>query len=293
MQATPGPSIDAPTAGRWAPALAAHASAVALLAATLEQVVHEATHGVAALLVGKRWDALHFFACLSTWPAAPSPLGDGVVSGSAALVNIACALLSMALLARGALARRPLARLLLFYFAAFSLFAGFGYLMVDPLFFNPAGENLGDWKKIVALLGGGWSARAPIAALGAAGTLWGFFWLPRAALGFRLEGLAAADQARFLACLLIAPYFIVNAVFGVFALWHPLGAAGVVVVLMKGVMGYSAFLWAIFIARSSSMPRFPAPGAVALPAGISAPWTAISLGLVALAAGALLPTLWL
>lgn len=276
---------------RWAPALAAQASAVALLAATLEQVIHEATHGVAALLVGKRWVALHFFACSSTWPAEPSPLGDGLVSGSAALVNLACAFGAMALLAAGALASRPIARLLLLYFAAFSLFAGSGYLMIDPIFYNPARENLGDWKKIVALLGGGWAVRAPIAALGAAGTLLGFFWLPRAALGFRLEGLAAADQDRFLSCLLIAPYLIVNAVFGAFALWHPLGASGVVLVLMKGVMGYSAFLWAILIARSPRMPRFPAPGAVALPAGISAPWTALSLGLVALAAGALLPTL--
>jgi hypothetical protein len=280
-----------PAARPWALSLAAQASAIALFAATLEQIVHEVTHGVAGVIVGKRWEALHFFACLTTWPGEASPAGDGVVAGSAAIVNLLCAAASIALLARGALPRRPLARLLLFYFAAFSLLSGFGYLMVDPLFYNPEGDNLGDWKKIVALLGGGWAVRAPIAAIGAAGSLWGFFWLPRAALGFRREGLLPSDRGRFLASLVVAPYVMVNIVFGVFSLWHPLGASGVVVVLMKGVMGYSAFVWAPLIARSGWMPRFPAPGATVLPPRIHGPWLVAALVAVGLAASALLPVL--
>src|SRR5262245_43252859 len=189
------------------------ACAIALFAATLEQLVHEVCHGVTSLLVGQRWEALHFFASLSTWPGQGSALGDGLVAGSAAVLNILCAIAAMLLLPRRLFAGRPLLRLLVFYFAAFSLLSGFGYLMFDPLFYNPRGPNLGDWKEIVGLLGGTWAVRAPIAAIGGAGVLFGFFWLPRAALGFRIDGLTPADKRPFLVRMLLLPYLFINAVF--------------------------------------------------------------------------------
>lgn len=73
-----------PTPSPWPTALT-----LAVSAALAEQVLHEVTHGLVAVAVGKRWDALHLFASVSSWPDAPWDLGDGLVAGSAALVNIA------------------------------------------------------------------------------------------------------------------------------------------------------------------------------------------------------------
>ena len=54
--------------------------------------------------------------------------------------------------------------------------------MVDPLLASP--DSPGDWAKIVMLLGGGWGVRVPIIIVGAVGTIWGFFWMGRAAQHF-------------------------------------------------------------------------------------------------------------
>ena len=46
-----------------------------------------------------------------------------------------------------------------FFFGAYSLFSGFGYLIVDPLLASP--DSPADWAKIVMLVGG-WGVRVPI-----------------------------------------------------------------------------------------------------------------------------------
>ena len=64
-----------------------------------------------------------------------------------------------------------------------------------------------------------------------------------------------------------------------------------IIVAMKGVMGYSAFIWGLFIANSARMPPFPNPQATALPPRI--PWLVVgaALGGVAIPAAMLLPAL--
>lgn len=246
-----------------------HAAAAALIAASAEQIVHEVCHGVVATLVGKRWTFFNLFAAGSVWPAAAGELGDTLVAGSSAVLNIACGSAGVWLLARWPAAAAPLARLLVTLFAAYSLFAGFGYLMVDAIFYRPGGANLGDWRRVIDALGGGLGVRAAIGGVGLAGTLWGYLWFPRAVLQIGAPR-EPADRPRVAFALAMVPYLVVNTWFTLLAIWHPLGLAGLVLMAMKYWLGYCGLFWGHFIAGHWSRYQPPLAGAP-LPERVSRP----------------------
>jgi hypothetical protein len=271
----------------------ANVLAVALLAMLAEQILHEATHGVVAVLVGRRWEMWNLFAVGSSWPdeLAGSAWGTGLTAGSAAAVNIFCGVVCVLAFTRPWLASRPMWRLFVFYFGSFSLFAGFGYLMVDPLFYKAGGTNIGDWKTIVQLLGGGWAARLPIAVAGMAGVLWGFFWVPRAALQFGEGELDRAGRARVALSLLVVPYLVVNTVMTLLALWHPLGISGLWLVVFKQWFGFFGFFWGFFMASHWLTVKPTSAARTPLPSKISLPWVAASMGALVLSSAVLLPSI--
>ena len=231
---------------------------LAFVAEWIEQVLHESVHAVAALAVGKRLLGVNFWAVNHDWApgASASTWAEAVVEGSAALVNIACGLACA--MAFRHLQSRPMLRLFVFYFGAYSLFAGFGYLMVDPLFANA--DSAGDWAKIVMLLGGGWGVRALIIAVGAAGTLWGFYWVGGSAQQFAWgDPSDRRSRLRTGLTLCVLPYVFVSAVLSPLVAWHPAGPAGVVVTLMKLWFGFIGFFWGFMIVYVFAPYRAP-PG---------------------------------
>ncbi|WP_322513048.1 hypothetical protein [Chloroflexus sp.] len=82
------------------------------------------------------------------------------------------------------------------YFAAYSLFMSFGYLFTDPLFYQPGGAQLGDWKQVIDQLGDSWVVRAPILLIGAGGVVWEFFRLMRTALRFAADATNRVERLR-------------------------------------------------------------------------------------------------
>lgn len=162
--------------------LLSNALAAALLGALATQVLHEACHGVTAMLVGAEWQAFNLFATLQNWPGAPRQTGDLLIEATPALLNILLGFLGVFLFSQTARQQRAMSALFWMYFAAYNLFMGFGYLFVAPLFYQPGSEQVGDWQKVIQLLGGSWAVRIPILLVGVGGVLWGFFWLARAAL---------------------------------------------------------------------------------------------------------------
>ena len=141
------------------------------------------------------------------------------------------------------------------------------------------------------LLGGGWAARLPIAAIGIAGTVWSFFWIPRAVLHFGEGALDRTGRVRVALPLLTVPYLVVNTVMTVLALWHPLGASGVWIIGFKQWFGFFGFFWGFFMA-SYWQKGEPAPEArTPLPAHISMPWVLAAMAVLVLATTVLLPSI--
>lgn len=217
--------------------LTVNAIATAFVAALTVQVFHELCHGVAALLVGGRFEALNLFAARTTEPVGGWQ--EVIVAGNAAIMNIIGAILAMLLLFR---VRAGLGRMFLLYFGAYSLFTGFGYLMFDALF--RVEQGTGDWARVLALLDGGWALRAAIAAIGTAGVVWSFFWVPRAVLRLVPD---PADRVRTGGAMLLVPYFVINIVVTVLALWHPLGAEGTAAVVLQYWLGSFPLFWGFFM----------------------------------------------
>jgi hypothetical protein len=204
-------------------------------------------------------------------------------------VNIATGLLAVALFAAGGLRARPRLRLFTMYFAAYSLLAGFGYLMIDPLLYQPGAA--GDWKKIIGLMGGGWGVRAPIALFGLAGLIFAFIWMSRAVLRFGAPGDDPRSRSRLTAPLLLVPYFVVNAIFTGLAFWHPLGAEGIFLEGFKYWGGFASFFGAHFVAMHRS--KAPPAGEISpLPAGLAVSAVAGAALAISLSAAILLPGLY-
>jgi hypothetical protein len=175
------------------------------------------------------------------------------------------------------------------YLAAYSLFAGFGYLMVDPLFYRP-GQSLGDWKQVVAWFGGGWEVRFPLILGGAAGTLWAMTWLSRSTLRFLAGPVDRVARVRLALVLLLVPYVGVNFMLTVLSLWHPIGVQGTVIALLKYWSGYVGFFWGFFIAGYWMRAPLPFADATDLPDRPGPSWwiaAGVSLGI---AVFVLLPT---
>lgn len=221
---------------------------VAFVALCLEQLVHEASHGAAAYLAGARWERLHFWAVEWDWREG-SPGGalrEGFIAGSAALVNILCASACIFWLSHAHGGHGPFLRLFLFYFGAYSLFSGFGYIFFDPVFARA--DSPGDWAKVVTLLGGGWAVRLPLIAAGAAGIFYGYTWMGQSAMRFSLTGEPTHDaqvKTGFVLCVL--PYVVNNLILSALALLHPLGKAGFLLALLKLWFGFLGFVLAFMI----------------------------------------------
>jgi hypothetical protein len=173
---------------------------------------------------------------------------------------------------------------LLFYLAAYNTFAGFGYLFTDPLFYEPGGENLGDWKQIVDLLGGGWNVRLPISLLGAAGTLWMFFWIAHNAHAFLTE-----ERMKSAIQLLLVPYLVWNVTMVVFSLLLPYPELSIVVAI-QCFFGYFGVFWGTFMAGKWINPS---AGLIRTPLAeeLEPVWALTALLLLAISAFVLLPTL--
>lgn len=264
-----------------------HALAISFAGIFIKQVGHESAHGILATRVGARWTQLNLFYADSAWPGAPNQLGEGILTGGAAIVNIALALICAALFKNKTIASRGTVRLFLYYLTAYNLFAGFGYLFTDPLFYQRGGENLGDWKKIVDMLGGGWNVRLPISLIGAAGVLWGFFWVARNAHAF--IPAEKPERFRYAILLLLVPYLVNDAIFITLAAVGGLPSEIVPIVAIQYIFGYfgigwGAFMAGLWISPPAGLERSTVPESV--PWG----WAAASLVLLAIAAFVLLPT---
>ena len=263
--------------------LAINALTIAFTAAWLEQVGHESAHGVLATLVGATWTQLNLFFAEHAWTGQPSPLGEGILTGGAAIFNILLALISMALFKR----TKSTVRLFWFYMAVFNLFGGFGYLFTDPLFYQRGGENLGDWKKIVDILGGGWNARLPIALIGAAGVLWGFMWVGKNAHAFLPT--EKPERLRTALILLLLPYIVVSLTFTLLAFAAPYPELGPIIAIKYWFgffgLGWGAFMSGMWIQPSPSLERSE------LPEFIQPRWFAAAILLLVIAVFVLLPTL--
>ena len=212
---------------------------IAITASLLVQMGHEAVHALTTWLVGAQVVWFNLFAVND---AGASPTGSLLISGSAALVNILLALACIALFSNASLKARPSLRLFVFYFGAFNLFTGFGYLMTNGLFYSSG--RLGDWNSVIAYYDGSWAVRLPVILIGVAGTLYGFFWVPQSAQHFVANPTDKAERVAWGLGALLIPYLVINTLMTILAIWHPLGTAnGVLLVGLHYWFGYFAVGW--------------------------------------------------
>ena len=264
--------------------------AISFIAVFIKQVGHESAHGILATLVGAKWTQLNLFFAESVWVGERSEIGSAILTGGAAIVNIITALVGASLFKSRAIASNPTLRLFLFYLTVYNLFAGFGYLFTDPLFYQPGGENLGDWKKIVDMLGGSWAVRILISLIGAGGVLWGFFWVSRNAHAF----IPSEKPERFQSALflLLLPYISNNVLFTILVLTGPLPPeivpnAIITTWFANFGIGWGAFMSGLWIQAPAGLERS------VVPESIQWGWVITSIVLLAIASFILLPTIQL
>ncbi|HAV76257.1 MAG TPA: hypothetical protein DCX53_02780 [Anaerolineae bacterium] len=268
--------------------LAINALAIAFVAIFIKQAGHESAHGILATLVGAKWTQLNLFFADSVWKGEPNQIGNAILTGGAAILNIVIAFIAAWMFNRKSIASNASLRLFLFYLTAYNLFAGFGYLFTDPLFYQPGGENLGDWKKIVDMLGGGWNVRLPISLIGAAGVLWGFFWVARNAHAFIPPD--KPERFRSALWLLLFPYVTINILFTAFAIFGPLPDEIVLIIAIQYWFGYFGIGWGAFM----SGLWIQAPGGLersGVPESIQWGWVVASILLLVFSIFVLLPTI--
>lgn len=218
---------------------------LALAGALMAQIIHEFTHAAFMWLVGTGVEIVQLFAVRGRPVTDPNALL--VIYGSAAIVNIILGLLAVLFFHRPGAPGAAVGRLLLMYIAAYMLMAGFGYLFIDALFYNPTAEFHPDWQNVIHLLGGGWEVRLPILVIGTVGLLGVFFWLPNAALRFVPNPTEKRARVRGMLWLTLVPYIVINLLLTLLSFSHPLGAQGVVLSLFAYWCGYIALFWAFFI----------------------------------------------
>lgn len=262
--------------------------AVALLAVLATQVGHESFHGVISMLTGAQWTELNLFYSAHTWQGTPTPTGDLLIAGSAAIINILLCFLFAYLFNSKAALRNPTLRLFFFFLAAYNLFTGFGYLFTDPLFYNPDSQNLGDWKRVVDFLGGGWNARLPISLLGAAGVLWGFFWVSRNAHAFLPE--EQPERFQYAILLLLVPYLVISTLFTAFGASGFLPAEIVPIIAIQYFFGYFGIGWGAFMAGKWIRPKQGLQH-TPLKDSLQSGWILTAVILLSVAVFILLPTL--
>lgn len=265
---------------------------VAILGALSVQILHEFWHGITSVLVGAEWQAFNLFAVRWAWPGVTNDTGTLLVEGLPALMNILFGFLGVYLFSNSVHKQRAMAALFWMYFAGYNLFMGFGYLLVDPLFYQPGIEQARDWQKVIDILGGSWAVRLPILLIGMIGILWGFFWLARAALRFAADASDKAERVRVAQSLLLVPYLAVNLLFTILAIWHPLGGQGLFIVIFQYWFGYIGFFWGFFLAAYWLDIKKPYDNTVIIPDQPQKVWWIAAGVTLVLAVVVLLPTIW-
>ncbi|MFZ4813660.1 MAG: hypothetical protein ACOYL5_03925 [Phototrophicaceae bacterium] len=236
---------------------------IALLAALVTQITHEGTHAVAMQTVASGVEVIQLFAVKG------NPIIDRndqlIVSGSAAIVNIIVGVAAVGLFYLPWVRQRALLRLFVMFLAAYMLQTGFGYFMIDALFYAPDADFFPDWQYVIHMLGGGWNVRLPLLIVGVLGLLGVFFWLPPAALRFVSDPTVRATRIQEMLALTMIPYIAVNALITALAFSHPLGGMGVVLAIFQYWFGYIALFWAFFIGGHWTEVKTPFADATLLP----------------------------
>ena len=259
---------------------------IALTAALLVQIGHEAVHAITAQLTGAQVIWFNLFAVNSE---GATPTGSLLIAGSAAVVNILLAMVCIVLFSQESLKARPSWRLFVLYFGAFNLFTGFGYLMINGLFYSPGAA--GDWNTVITHLGGGWGVRLPILLMGMGGTLYGFFWVPQAAQHFVANPAEKTERAAFGLGGLLIPYLVVNILLTILAIWHPLGTGnGILLVGLHYWFGYFAIGWGFPMAALWLTRKLPSQNETTpLPDGLNLPWLGAAIVLIIISLLVLFP----
>jgi hypothetical protein len=252
---------------------------IALVAALMTQIIHEATHALAMITVGTGVDRMQLYAVLG------NPVTDSnaqlIIAGGAAVLNIILGLIAVIFYYQTK--DSYYARLFLMYLAAYMLMAGFGYLFVDSLFYNPQASFFPDWQFVIHALGGGWEVRIPIMIVGTVGLLGVFFWLPNAALRFVSDPTDKATRQREMLRLTLLPYLVVNLIFTLLGVTHPFGAQAIGLIIFPYWFGYVALFWAYFIggmwtdvkARFADAPQLKTTALPLWMIGLAALWGVI------------------
>ena len=203
-------------------------------------------------------------------------------------MNILTGMIAVALFSRRWVMRRPTLRLFLLYFGAYSLLSGFGILMIDALLYQPGGQNLGDWGRVLDLLDGSLAVRIAMGLVGAIGDLWVYFWLVRSTLRFGEEVAERYQRARLAVPLLMAPYQTINMIFTILSLWY----GSVIDTIIMTWWGYIAFFVAFFGVVYWTKVRTPPPDVTPLPVQFSRPWGIGAAVVLVVAIAVLLPTIY-
>jgi hypothetical protein len=263
---------------------------VALAAAVVNQILHEGTHVLVALAVG----GVARVQLFAVDTIAEGRVAHLLVASSAAMVNIVAAAVAFSLARR---MRSPLPRLGMSLLAGFSAATGFGYLMFDAVFASPTNQ-VGDWKVVVQLLGGGAGLRIPLFLAGAAGWVGTMFLLGRASWWFLstgpdTDGAARPDRPermRTATAVLLVPYFATCVFLTVLVVpFHPVGAAGIVASLLHYWLGYSMFIWAFGLGGAWLTVNAVGAPVTPLPSGRR---PALAIGAAAIAVALALTPVW-
>lgn len=221
----PGPRLDTVTV-----------AAIALVAAVVNVVQHEATHAVACPLVGGQ---LLAFSALYVVCASPDLAAAKIVDGVAPTVDMLLAVALWAWLRRGGPRSSP-ARLLAYLVMLMSWLAGSGYLMVSGI------AGIGDIATVLQGWSPAWAWRAGAAALGSALFLGGV-WASLRVLGRVLGGTEGDGPARASAAQQLGLTAYVAALAATLAatVASPLGVGSLpsVAGMAAVVFGYSPLLW--------------------------------------------------
>ena len=268
--------------------LTLNAVSIALVAVLAAHVFHESCHAVAAVLVGARLEWFNLFGVRYTWVAEISKWGNIIIAGNAALMDILIGMIAVVLFSRRWVMRRPTLRLFLLYFGAYSQLSGFGTLILGAFFYQPGGQNLGDWERVLELLDGNRAVWILMGVVGLAGQALVYSWLADSTLRFGGEIAERHQRARLAVPLLMAPYQAINVIITILSFWY----GTVIDTIIMTWFGYIAFLVAFFDVVYWTKARTPPPDATPLPDQLNRPWivgAAVALGI---AIFVLLPTIY-
>ena len=268
--------------------LTLNAVSIAIVAALATQVFHESCHAVAVVLAGARLKWFNLFGISYVWVGEMNRWKQAIIAGNAALMNILTGMIAVALFSRRWVMRRPTLRLFLLYLRAYSLLSGFGILMIDALLYQPGGQNLGDWGRVLDLLDGSLAVRILIGLAGAIGDLWVYFWLVRSTLRFGERVAERYQRARLAVPLLMAPYQTINMIFTILSFWY----GTVIDTIIMTWWGYIAFFVAFFGVVYWTKIKSPPPDATPLLDQLSWPWGVGAAVALAIASFILLPTIY-